>query len=765
MIISPPFLLTRAGNESDQDWIGRCMNGDIPGRGSYPVGDELNWHGGLHLVAPKVTVGQVEPVRAIADGKVIYLRKRTEADSPNEPLNFGDGYTSDACVVIEHRTDIGSGADASGVTYYSLYHHLHAIDASVKLDKPVYRKDVIGQAGHIYGEPNCIHFEICCDDDNLKKLVGRKTGLLSEAAHGRSDVVFGELYFKLPLQTPVYSVKPLPHLIQASVLPAGGSAAHPLPPQALTPSHVMAEPVYIGLRYAGGEGAETQRGSAFLTTYVQRRDAAGQAVPNEFDPLTAANGAAALEDPEAEYKLYERATAISLAYQAAGAPAVPAASAVYELLRFGRVINTAHETLTPADVPNWQRVRYPGGEGWVNLNAGGVKVFSDADFPHWKGWQLIDDDADKGTDSACDSPSIRRWLDGDGDGVVERAERHAQLGVASVQAKLARAICKFPSEWDESTIEQRWAWRKSRNDENPDPLSDEDFVAMTAHVKALCIPCAPLIKAQWRFDPRSFMAIFRKTGWLSNDELTQCLPRKSIAEHHATRTLYRASISIGEAGRRASRISLDLNVMMRKHGLSYWHRAGLFLANAAVESTYFSQFYEGGRGAGHEYGEWYGRGIIQVTHREAYLQYFKYLGRSVANESQNISWRDDLESPGYDCLESAGYWWSRNCANRTCDQPEGNVSWVVRVCENFDWKQKVCVGAVANETRLFNPTLDRVGRHVNTGSPNTTNHMNGLPERRDMYTNIQAVFGDLLYSDAAGSPRSVGFPFFLKRQA
>jgi len=43
--------------------------------------------------------------------------------------------------------------------------------------------------------------------------------------------------------------------------------------------------------------------------------------------------------------------------------------------------------------------------------------------------------------------------------------------------------------------------------------------------------------------------------------------------------------------------------------------------------------------------------------------------------------------------------------------------------------------------------------------------MNGLPERRDMYTNIQAVFGDLLYSDAAGSPRSVGFPFFLKRQA
>jgi hypothetical protein len=431
MIISPPFLLTRAGNESDQDWIGRCMNGDIPGRGSYPVGDELNWHGGLHLVAPKVTVGQVEPVRAIADGKVIYLRKRTEADSPNEPLNFGDGYTSDACVVIEHRTDIGSGADASGVTYYSLYHHLHAIDASVKLDKPVYRKDVIGQAGHIYGEPNCIHFEICCDDDNLKKLVGRKTGLLSEAAHGRSDVVFGELYFKLPLQTPVYSVKPLPHLIQASVLPAGGSAAHPLPPQALTPSHVMAEPVYIGLRYAGGEGAETQRGSAFLTTYVQRRDAAGQAVPNEFDPLTAANGAAALEDPEAEYKLYERATAISLAYQAAGAPAVPAASAVYELLRFGRVINTAHETLTPADVPNWQRVRYPGGEGWVNLNAGGVKVFSDADFPHWKGWQLIDDDADKGTDSAHPASGV---------GSMETVM--AWLSAPSVMPNWALRVCK-----------------------------------------------------------------------------------------------------------------------------------------------------------------------------------------------------------------------------------------------------------------------------------------------------------------------------------
>ena len=91
-----------------------------------------------------------------------------------------------------------------------------------------------------------------------------------------------------------------------------------------------------------------------------------------------------LEEPDGEYNLYTRANAISQAHPATGQPAP---SAVYELLRFGRVVNTANETLTPATAPHWRQVRYPGGQGWVNLNATDVHKFSDADFPHWQQWR------------------------------------------------------------------------------------------------------------------------------------------------------------------------------------------------------------------------------------------------------------------------------------------------------------------------------------------------------------------------------------------
>ena len=30
------------------------------------------------------------------------------------------------------------------------------------------------------------------------------------------------------------------------------------------------------------------------------------------------------------------------------------------------------DALVPADVPHWREVRYPGGQGWVNLNAAGA---------------------------------------------------------------------------------------------------------------------------------------------------------------------------------------------------------------------------------------------------------------------------------------------------------------------------------------------------------------------------------------------------------
>lgn len=70
MIISP-LILKPNTNQSDDDWINTLMPvGTIADE--YPVLDTLAWHGGYNQVAN----GNDNVVRAIADGKVIYAKKK-----------------------------------------------------------------------------------------------------------------------------------------------------------------------------------------------------------------------------------------------------------------------------------------------------------------------------------------------------------------------------------------------------------------------------------------------------------------------------------------------------------------------------------------------------------------------------------------------------------------------------------------------------------------------------------------------------------------
>ena len=50
---------------------------------------------------------------------------------------------------------------------------------------------------------------------------------------------------------------------------------------------------------------------------------------------------------------------------------------------------------------------------------------------------------------------------------------------------MERTICKFPTEWDGSTIDQRWGWLKTSTPENPNPFNDADFALLKAHIAAL----------------------------------------------------------------------------------------------------------------------------------------------------------------------------------------------------------------------------------------------------------------------------------------
>lgn len=429
MIISPPFLLTRNANETDEAWISRCMTGGEPGNGAFPLSHALQWHGGMHLREPAANAS----VRAIADGEVVYRRAPERQPSgplpPDHAQAYRGGWTDNGVVVLRHRTEIGDGANAD-VTFFSIYVHLSEIPSAITLNGTVHRKDVLGRAGQIYGSAERqIHFEIVSDDPNLERLVGRKDGDLESGKSGRTDAIYGEVYFKLPADALVYPNRPALN----SAAGVNGAA--------------IGREVFVGLRYARGDGPVADRGDAYLSTYYPDGSLEGDA----------------LSESEAEYNIYASASAISKTYPAS---ARPAASAIYELLRIGRIIGP--DALNPKDVPHWRQVRHSNGTGWVNLNAANVVKFSDSDFPQWKGWKLIDDSLDQ--DSRCDSRLIKGWLDTDGDGVVTPAEFMARMAQSAVANKLARAICKFSTEWNSTTFDKRLGWLKEPSVENPNPL-------------------------------------------------------------------------------------------------------------------------------------------------------------------------------------------------------------------------------------------------------------------------------------------------------
>lgn len=173
MLISAPFL-SNGTTEDNTDRIQFAYTGQ------YPVTSRLEWHNGQHLVAPQDANGYAE-VRAIADGKVIYVDQPNAAPSadkthPQNYATFGSSpeWTDKGMVIIEHTTEIGAtGNTPTTITFYSVYAHLKEIAAGVATGKAIYRKDIIGKPGQIYGEAGHLHFEICLDDANIKLLLGK----------------------------------------------------------------------------------------------------------------------------------------------------------------------------------------------------------------------------------------------------------------------------------------------------------------------------------------------------------------------------------------------------------------------------------------------------------------------------------------------------------------------------------------------------------------------------------------------------------------
>jgi hypothetical protein len=543
--------------------------------------------------------------------------------------------------------------------------------------------------------PNTIHFEIVCDQTNLQRLVGRANGELNTAADGRTDVVFGEMYFHVPSGAQVFGQEPLPNSPQAMMQP-------PKPPgQRVAPAPVplqnigtTTEALIVGVRYAGGDGPVAQRGDAQITTY--RTDATTLGAP--------------LTETHAEYNLYTTATDISKAYPAA---ARPAPSAVFELLRFGRVIGP--DALAPANVPHWRQVRYAGGQGWVNLNAPNVHKFSDADCPHWKGWSLVDDSTDG--NSRCDSAVIRSWLDGDGNGTVTAAEAQSRMGDRPTAAKLAHAVCKFPTEWSAATIDARWGWLKTQSNENPTPLSTDDFDALRAHITALAFwPGNMGIDANhWHWQPREFIRLFRSCGWLSAGELVQ-LPPGDHPVGYARMLTRLVNGFTGGIQTLPPGMHVSLNKVCRKYLLETGLRRAHFWGQIAQETDQLQTVREYANGSAYrgrvDLGNtrpgdglrFRGRGVIQLTGRSNYQRYEDYRGTDYTTDPHSLI----LESNALVACDASTFYWA---SEHTRDKRNGH--WILDGLVGISRRADIQTFASLSDPVAIRSDVSNVTKQVN----------------------------------------------------
>lgn len=152
-------------------------------------------------------------------------------------------------------------------------------------------------------------------------------------------------------------------------------------------------------------------------------------------------------------------------------------------------------------------IEYFGQAAYLDTKDTFRKKYTDADFPHWLGWSVINDDRDQ--NSQCNSPTILNWLNS------------KTLSDAQINQKKQMAICNFPFEWNASTISTRFSWLKTDPPNGIKPFTDTDMQKLENHIKALCFYDKLSANDQkalrlrvWHFEPRTFINQLNKINTL-----------------------------------------------------------------------------------------------------------------------------------------------------------------------------------------------------------------------------------------------------------
>ncbi|WP_416051100.1 hypothetical protein [Cupriavidus basilensis] len=728
---------------------------ELSHHGVYPIAFDRRWHCGAHLVPTM----QTEPVRAIADGKVIaYLvSQKPVTDGQRNSDGSDDLNSTTGFVLLKHTTETGEGR---GITFYSLYMHLLDLDgirtkvgplpnnlpdvgSSTVLPKwlanptdgvkvpqnlKVYRKDILGYYGACHGQPH-LHFEIFMTEADFTawfEQPGHAIQLGNEnPTTPASKDYWGNSYFVIP----------------------GGQTFVSAPPGQVGAAATYFPALQAGTLDAGSKlyvEAYFHRGKRYTRSWVEKAGAVTLLTPTPIPD--------AYEDYE--YKMFARATALY--------PQCP--SDGYEMLRFGRILRDSPK-LSAADQKTWVSVTFETGkQGYIDISQNAIQKLSDADFPFHTGWQKIDEgNTPFSEDGMCDYDELRKIV-----AVVEEAETpdermgpgYAQEGKlaayiethAEVRQKLRGFVCHAPSEWDASGNEARYqrlndpdGFFGKRKDVDPDGYTK--FIEFLQKFQFLDKTPLGTGKSFWFFHPLAFVRHFRKCEWFGNPELKKMFPpttlRKLPTSQWDSEPVHPQMVTVDEFG-------IELNKAMRKFGIGTALRQAAFFGNATQETQWFRLLAEGSP-QNQRYFPWFGRGFLQLTWPDNYIKYWRFRGWQVnqaladrlhdaaraSDQARNNAalvaaeayvpahmkdWRRFVAIRAFDAADSAGVYWAWSGAALPADQPP--------VLQR-ETKQ------VGNTPKPFysSEPFGRVAATVNVGHPSSNfSAINGLQARYQAYT-------------------------------
>jgi predicted chitinase len=536
--------------------------------GVYPVSFDNRWHGGIHLKPASNT----EPIRAIADGVIVAYRFATTPlythTDTNKTQPCDNGF-----VLIKHKTESGEGV---AVEYYSLYMHLANEESNKKqtlvliqdkaadcmrkakavapdakastpaaADKKVYRKQILGYPGQMYGE-RIVHFEIFTDEAKLNAFFKDSKVDYVDANKDGSKELWGDVYFVIPSATKFVKKNPstkLHEFLNAQnehVKMAGGTVVKDDPKTKANES----KDAEGNTKYSGGYLLkELTEGESDKKLYVGWHYTKGQRTMTLWEdgnPEPILNSATCAGELNYEYDLHQLANVLYATCPSAG----------YELLRWGRMMGPDKDKLnTDALKENWQPTPYKNKAGQVvwgytNLSDSKILKLSDADFPHWLGWKKVPSASKSdGTIDISKLKEVFKDIDTNNDNNISKEELTAWLKDAKGKRKFKHLVVQSPSEWDKAHNTARYSNLKDAG-QPFDPAKDaggKNWTEFNAFIEKFQWWTDAGLGASnvWHFHPIQFIQQYKGCGWIDKEALARIY--KDTPE--ATREKYRLALN------------------------------------------------------------------------------------------------------------------------------------------------------------------------------------------------------------------------------